>query len=310
MQKEGENMEKRILGRGGLAVTALGYGAMELRDLNESDAGRVLNAVLDGGINYIDTSPDYGPSEDHIGNTIAKRRGEFYLASKCGCNIDSTARVLEPRHIFDGKRLQANIEQSLRRLKTDHLDAWQLHAPKPEELIGGKSGQVVETMLELKRQGKVGSIGVSFMNGKLGDALYPSGYGFKYLHEFESWGVFDLFQIVYGGMTRQNELVIAGAAQKGLGIVIRGVVKRYFDNYDQLFKQAKLDELCGPNESMDEFLVRFALSHPGMSTMIIGTKNVNHVSENIRAASKGKLAPSTYEEAKRRLDSIGITPEK
>jgi aryl-alcohol dehydrogenase-like predicted oxidoreductase len=303
-------MEKRKLGRGGLAVTALGYGAMELRDLNESDAGRVLNAVLDGGINYIDTSPDYGPSEDYIGNTIAKRRSEFYLASKCGCNIDSTGCVLEPRHIFDGKRLRANIEQSLSRLKTDHLDAWQLHAPKTEELIGGKGGDVVETMLDLKRQGKVGSIGVSFMNGKLGEELYPSGYGFKYLREFEPWGVFDLFQIVYGGMARQNELLIAGAAQKGLGVVIRGVFKRYFNNYDELFKKARLDELCAQNESMDEFLIRFALSHPGMSTMIIGTKNVDHVAENIRAAAKGQLDPATYEEAKRRLAGIGITPRK
>jgi aryl-alcohol dehydrogenase-like predicted oxidoreductase len=66
-------MEKGNLGRTGLAVTRLGYGAMELRHLSEQDAVRMLNTVLDGGINYIDTSPDYGPSEDFIGNAIAHR---------------------------------------------------------------------------------------------------------------------------------------------------------------------------------------------------------------------------------------------
>ena len=82
-------MEKRTLGRSGLAITALGFGAMELRRLSTADAGTLLNTVIDSGINYIDTSPDYGPSEDQIGATIAHRRAEYILASKCGCNIDA-----------------------------------------------------------------------------------------------------------------------------------------------------------------------------------------------------------------------------
>jgi aryl-alcohol dehydrogenase-like predicted oxidoreductase len=301
-------MEKRNLGKNVPTVTVLGFGAMELRHLDAPNAARVLNALLDGGVNYIDTSPDYGPSEDYIGKAIAHRRREFYLATKCGCNIDATGQHLDPRHVFGRQQLTTNIENSLRLLKTDHLDVWQLHGPKPEELLGGKGGEVIETMLELKRQGKVRAIGVSYMNGKAGDELYPAGFGFKYLREFAAWNTFDLMQIVYGGLTRQNELVIAEAAAQGLGIVVRGVVKKYLDNYADLFAKAKLDELGADGESMDGFLIRFALSHPGISTMIIGTKNLDHLRENIAAASKGKLPAATYAEAKRRLDAIGVAP--
>src|SRR6476646_10372931 len=84
------------LGRTGLEVAKLGYGAMELRGPDDgrarivtpAEADELLNAVLDAGINYIDTSPDYGVSEEHIGRAISQRRGEFFLASKCGCPVE------------------------------------------------------------------------------------------------------------------------------------------------------------------------------------------------------------------------------
>jgi len=77
---------KRELGRTGLPVTVLGYGAMELRgvprgrDVTEAQAETILNAALDAGINYIDTSIDYGLSEERIGRYISHRRSEFYAA--------------------------------------------------------------------------------------------------------------------------------------------------------------------------------------------------------------------------------------
>ena len=87
----------RTLGRTGADVTILSYGAMELRgaprgpEIADEDAGRLLNAVLDGGINLIDTSPDYGRSEELIGTYIGHRRDEFFLASKCGCLLETPA---------------------------------------------------------------------------------------------------------------------------------------------------------------------------------------------------------------------------
>jgi aryl-alcohol dehydrogenase-like predicted oxidoreductase len=80
------DVPKRELGRTGLQVTTLGYGAMELRgaprarDITEAQAETILNKVLDAGINYIDTSIDYGLSEERIGRYISDRRDEYYLA--------------------------------------------------------------------------------------------------------------------------------------------------------------------------------------------------------------------------------------
>ena len=84
-------LPRRTLGRTGFEVTTLGFGAMELRgppngpEISDDEAGRLLNTVLDEGINFIDTSIDYGRSEELIGTFIAHRRSEYVLASKCGC---------------------------------------------------------------------------------------------------------------------------------------------------------------------------------------------------------------------------------
>jgi aryl-alcohol dehydrogenase-like predicted oxidoreductase len=124
----------RPLGRTQADVTILGYGAMELSGLSrgptitDEDAGRLLNAVLDGGINLIDTSPDYGRSEELIGRYLGHRRDEFFLASKCGCLIELPADALPPYpHDYSPGNVRAAVEQSLRRLRTDRLDLVQVH---------------------------------------------------------------------------------------------------------------------------------------------------------------------------------------
>src|SRR5580693_9994278 len=87
-------MQTRPLGRTGADVTILGYGAMELRGqpvgpaIADDDAGRLLNLVLDSGISLIDTSIDYGRSEELIGRYLGHRRDEYFLASKCGCLLE------------------------------------------------------------------------------------------------------------------------------------------------------------------------------------------------------------------------------
>jgi len=302
-------MEKRRLGKTGLSVTALGFGAMELRHIGKQEADRLLNTVLDSEINYIDTSPDYGPSEEYIGEAISHRRKEFYLATKCGCNAEGKTPLDSWGHIYNRKTLLSNVETSLRLLKTDYIDVWQLHNPLPENLEGGKEGEVINTMLELKKQGKVRFIGISLRQGHPSEKEYPDGHGFRCLREYMKWNLFDVIQIVYGAMARKSELAIGQAAEKGIGIVDRGVVRKYQDHYWQLFEKAKLDMLCEKNESRNSFLLRFALSHPGISTVIMGTKSPEHLQENIQAAAKGKLSSNIYQEAKRCLDAVGIVPE-
>ena len=303
-------MEKRNLGVTQLPVTVLGFGAMELRHLSELDANRMVNAVLDLGINYIDSSPDYGPSEEFIGKAVAHRRGEYFLASKCGCNVDHAGKGQTPAHVWTRSQLLWNVENSLRLLNTDHLDVWQLHGPLPAELPGGATDEVIRTMQDLKQQGKVRWIGLSFKNGSAGDPLHPDGYTFTYLKHFLEQGVFDMFQVVYGGMVRRNEIAITHAAALGVGIVARGVVKQYRPNFPELFASAGLAELCAPGESMSQFLLRFALNHSGISAIIIGTQNTIHLAENIYAADSGPLPASVYQEACRRLAAVGSTPQE
>jgi aryl-alcohol dehydrogenase-like predicted oxidoreductase len=117
------DLPKRTLGRTGVDVTTLGYGAMELRALDDVSAEKILNAVLDSGINLIDTSIDYGRSEELLGKFIASRREEYFLATKCGCVVGGG----QGDHVHTAANIRAGVENSLRLLKTDHLDLVQFH---------------------------------------------------------------------------------------------------------------------------------------------------------------------------------------
>lgn len=132
-------LPRRRLGRTGLDVTVLGFGAMELRGaahrrprpIDAADADAVLGAVLDAGINLIDTSIDYGESEASIGRALAHRRHEFVLATKAGCPLDPAAGAPADGplpHDYRREHIVAGLEQSLRRLRTDHVDVLQLHS--------------------------------------------------------------------------------------------------------------------------------------------------------------------------------------
>src|SRR6202047_5670507 len=155
------DLPKRELGRTGLQVTMLGYGAMELRgaprarDITDNQADTILNAVLDAGINYIDTSIDYGLSEERIGRYIAHRRDEYYLAGKCGCLVGAPPAPRGERnpHVLTRDNIVAGVEQSLRRMKTDHLDVVQFHSSPSRQTLAQNCA--VEALLGLKESGKV-----------------------------------------------------------------------------------------------------------------------------------------------------------
>jgi aryl-alcohol dehydrogenase-like predicted oxidoreductase len=185
------DLPRRQLGRIGLDVTMLGYGAMELRgaprgrDISEGQAETILNAVLDAGINYIDTSIDYGLSEERIGRYIGHRRDEYFLASKCGCLVGAPPpRGERSAHVFTRENITAGVEQSLKRMKTDHLDVVQFHSSPSAQTLGDNGA--VEALLDLNSAGKVRYIGMSGT--------------FPHLKDHTSMGVFDVFQIpVFGG---------------------------------------------------------------------------------------------------------------
>ncbi|MEA2729028.1 MAG: hypothetical protein QOF70_3503 [Acetobacteraceae bacterium] len=207
------DLPKRQLGRTGLPVTALGYGSMELRgaprarDTTDAQAETILNAVLDAGINFIDTSIDYGVSEERIGRYISHRRSEYYLASKCGCLVGAPAvRGQTSPHVFTRDNILAGVEQSLRRMKTDYLDLVQFHISPSKQTL--EANGALDAVLELRQAGKVRFIG---MSGTL-----------PHLRDHIAMGVFDVFQIPYSAMEREHEAIISAASAAGSGIIIRG----------------------------------------------------------------------------------------
>ncbi|MBB3113035.1 aryl-alcohol dehydrogenase-like predicted oxidoreductase [Paenibacillus phyllosphaerae] len=302
-------IEKTALGRTGLQVTRLGYGAMEIRGprvwsgrpVSDEESTRILNAVLDAGINFIDTSYDYGRSEELIGKFISHRRAEYYLATKCGCTLVDHGDHDETPHVWTRDNLLHNIDTSLRRLKTDYVDLMQLHGPTVQQ---AEDGELVDVLKEIQATGKVRWIGVS--------SYMPN------LPGFIAQDAFDTYQIPYSGLEREHEPWIAAASERGAGVIVRGGVGQGEPGYGRgsqdrwsIWEQAKLDELLGEGETRTGFLLRFTLANPHMDTTIVGTKNPEHLSDNLRHAAKGKLPDDVYTEAKKRLDAIApnaITP--
>jgi aryl-alcohol dehydrogenase-like predicted oxidoreductase len=93
-------------------------------------------------------------------------------------------------------------------------------------------------------------------------------------------------------------------------VIIRGGVAKGERGTDRwkTYQKARLDELCAPGESRSAFLLRYTISHPGMHTTIVGTKNPAHLDENVRATLAGPLPADVYAEAKRRLTAAGELP--
>lgn len=297
----------RVLGRTGAPVTILGYGAMELRGqprgpaIDDADAGRLLNELLDAGINLIDTSVDYGRSEELIGRYISSRRDEYFLASKCGCPLTVPPDATPPYpHDYRAANVRAGVEQSLRRLQTDRLDLVQVHlSPSRQEM---EDGGTIEELVRLRNEGKVRFLG---MSGTL-----PN------LPEQIEMGVFDVFQIPYSALQRDHEQLISQAAQAGAGVLVRGGAARGTTAEDknwsaqpiglgqnvaqERWQAAGLDELLN-GMSRHEFILRFTLSHPGLSSTIVGTSRPEHLHSNVEIASRGPLPDDLYAEARRRL---------
>jgi aryl-alcohol dehydrogenase-like predicted oxidoreductase len=265
--------------------------------VSDAEASRLLNEVLDAGINLIDTSPDYGHSEELIGRSIAHRRDEYILASKCGCVPGAPGGA---EHVHTAANIRAGVEQSLRRMQTDHLDIVQFHRSlTPAEFE--KDGALAEA-LRLRDEGKVRFIGVSGTLPNLDAQI--------------AMGVFDIFQIPYSLLQRDHEDVIARASAAGAGILIRGGVARgtpsdwnrsYYmrattDMRDE-WDAARLDELLD-GMSRIEFTLRFTLAHDDLDTTIVGTANSAHLQANLATARVGPLPADVVAEVKRRLDAV------
>lgn len=146
-------MEKRRLGKTGLALSVLGFGGFHLCEIPYEEGKKLLNMYLDMGGNYIETAPSYyaGESEIKIGKAVSHRRDEFYLATKA--------------HSRDYEACKKDLEQSLKNLQTDHVDLLLMHAVDSEETLNLVLKGAIKAAEEAKAEGKVKHIGIS-MHGE------------------------------------------------------------------------------------------------------------------------------------------------
>jgi aryl-alcohol dehydrogenase-like predicted oxidoreductase len=141
----------RPLGKTGVMVSALGLGGYHLGDTNQREAIRIVHAAIDAGVTFMDNAWEYheGKSEEVMGKALAGRRDDVFLMTKC-CS-----------HGRDAKTAMRQLEQSLRRLKTDHLDLWQIHEVVYDDDPARhyEKGGAVEALEQAKRQGKTRFVG-------------------------------------------------------------------------------------------------------------------------------------------------------
>ena len=155
-----DGSSRRPLGRTGLSVAPIGYGAFKIGrnvgtkyptayDLpSETEAARILNEVLDLGIDLIDTAPAYGTSEEIIGRSIRHRREEYLLATKVG----ETFADGESHYDFSGPAVDASLDRSLRRLATDRLDLVSVHSDGSDLAILER-GETLDTLARRRERG-------------------------------------------------------------------------------------------------------------------------------------------------------------
>jgi aryl-alcohol dehydrogenase-like predicted oxidoreductase len=253
-------MQLRSLGRTGLLVTPLGFGAFKIGrnekvkypqpyDLpDDTTVERLLNGVLDAGINLIDTAPAYSLSEERIGRVLAPRRHEFVLSTKVG------ERFIAGESSFDftGPGVRASVAESLRRLRTDVLDLLFVHS-NGDDLTIQEQTDVVTTLQKLKQAGYVRAIGFS---GKTPDGARAA----------LEWA--DAVMIEYHLNDTSHADIVAAAADRKVGVVV---------------KKGLASGHLPPSEA-----IRFVLSNVHVASLIVGGLSLQHLRENIEIAEKAE----------------------
>jgi aryl-alcohol dehydrogenase-like predicted oxidoreductase len=246
----------RRLGNTDIELSPIGFGAFKIGrnhgikyptsyDLPDMDAvERLLNGVLDLGINHIDTAPAYGLSEERIGVTIAHRRNDYILSSKVGETfIDGKSA-----YCFDAQAVRLSVESSLKKLRTDRLDMLLIHSPADDVSLQQLT-DCVPTMQALKARGDVRLIGLS---GKTTE-------GFELAM---SWS--DVLMIEYNLSDTQHAHLINKAHDRGLGV---------------LAKKGLGSGHLPPQQSIE-----FVLSNPAITNLVVGGLNLAHLKDNLHYA--------------------------
>jgi aryl-alcohol dehydrogenase-like predicted oxidoreductase len=314
-------MEYRMLGKTELKVSSIGFGCWSMGggwgDFDEEGAIAAVHRALDSGINFFDTADIYGMgrSEEILAKALGTRRREVIVATKVGLHMDSAGTIYRSgsrNHIMNA------VEGSLKRLKTDYIDLYQVHWPD----LNTPFEETMKAMEELVKAGKVRYIGVSNFN-------VPQ------MKECMKWGRLSSLQPPYNMLMRDIEKdILPFCRRNGIGVVSYGTLayglltgkynaKTKFPPNDwrsgKLFKdpgewQHHINLFQGEafkknlrivkgisawakkrDLSTTVVAIAWVLSKPVISSALVGAKNPSQVEENVRAVQV-KLKPSDLKE--------------
>jgi aryl-alcohol dehydrogenase-like predicted oxidoreductase len=263
-----------------MQVSVLGFGGAEIGDaaVSTADVERLLNSAIDAGLNVIDTAECYGDSEEKIGRAVAHRRGEFHLFTKCG----HASGFEEPD--WDPGMLAKQIDRSLKRLLTDHVDLVQLHSCSKDLL---QQGDVIDVLRRAKEAGKTRYIGYS---GDRDAAVYA----------IES-GAFDTLQTSINIADQQAiHLTLPLARDRGMGVIAKRPIANaawraepeedaYARTYWERLQRLQYPFTLGDAPEAVSITLRFTLAQPAVSTAIVGTAKPERWAQNARLLEAGPL---------------------
>jgi len=209
-------MEKRILGQTGEYLSMVGFGGIIVAEVDQRDANNYVAEAIDAGVNYFDVAPTYSDAEDHLGPALEGKRNGIFLA----CKTENRSK----------KGSEELLHKSLKKLKTDHFDLYQLHAVTTLEDVEQifSSDGAMETFLKAKQEGLIKHIGFSAHSEEAALALMGR-------YDFDSI----LFPINWVNIFNANfaPKVLQVAKSKGMGILALkamaktnwadGVIKKY-----------------------------------------------------------------------------------
>jgi aryl-alcohol dehydrogenase-like predicted oxidoreductase len=303
-------MKYRTLGRTGIEVSEIGYGAWGIGGIqwtggDDDEAKRALDLAIDQGLNFIDTALAYGDghSERLVGEVVRSRKERIFIATKVPPkNLEWPARDVPLRKVFPRKYIIKCTEQSLRNLGVDTIDIQQFHVWHDNWT---EESEWMEATTKLREQGKVRFIGLSLND-------YQPWNAIKALRQ----GHIDTVQVIYNIFEQAPENELFPVCQElNIGVIARvpfdeggltGAIRpdttfpqsdfrswffrgdrkqKVFDRVERL--KAVLGEAA---DNLPGLALRFTLSHDAVGTVIPGMRTTKHVAENISCSDGRKLS--------------------